>query len=95
VVEEGQLGDAGGTVAVLADDDLGDTALVLAIGASRLLLGVHFLSDVVGGYLLGLAWLCGATAAFETWRVERGRRPSHPLVEGVEPEEAPALTDAR
>jgi undecaprenyl-diphosphatase len=74
---------------------VGATAvLVLAIGASRLLLGVHFLSDVVGGYLLGIAWLCGATAAFETWRVERGRRPSHPLEEGVEPEEAAALTEA-
>lgn len=62
--------------------------LVLAIGASRLLLGVHFVSDVVGGYVLGIAWLLTATAIFEIWRVERGRRPSHPLDEGVEPEEA-------
>lgn len=62
--------------------------LVLAIGASRLLLGVHFVSDVVGGYVLGIAWLLTATAIFEIWRVERGQRPSHPLEEGVEPEEA-------
>ena len=65
--------------------------LVLAIGSSRLLLGVHFLSDVLGGYALGLAWLVGATALFEVWRVEEGRRPSAPLEEGVEPEAAAAL----
>jgi len=66
-------------------------ALVLAIGCSRLILGVHFLTDVVGGYVLGLAWLLGATAAFEIWRVELGRRPAEPLAEGVEPEAGPAL----
>jgi membrane-associated phospholipid phosphatase len=37
---------------------LGGTAvLVLAIGFSRLYLGVHFLSDVVAGYAAGAAWL--------------------------------------
>jgi membrane-associated phospholipid phosphatase len=61
--------------------------LVLAIGASRLVLGVHFISDVVGGYVLGAAWLLGSVAAFETWRADRGRRTTHPLSEGVEPEE--------
>ena len=33
-----------------------------------MLLGLHFLSDVVGGFLLGLAWLSGSTAVFQTWR---------------------------
>ena len=42
--------------------------LVLAVASSRLLLGVHFLSDVIGGFLLGIAWLSGSTAAFKTWR---------------------------
>jgi membrane-associated phospholipid phosphatase len=31
--------------------------LVLAIGFSRLYLGVHFLSDVLAGYAAGIAWL--------------------------------------
>lgn len=68
---------------------IGSTALfVLAIGFSRLALGVHFVSDVLGGYVLGAAWLIGSVAAFEIWREERGKRPTAPLAEGVEPEEA-------
>jgi undecaprenyl-diphosphatase len=66
-------------------------SLVLAIGASRLLLGVHFLSDVLAGFVLGLAWLIGTTAAFEIWRVERGRPRTHPLEAGIEPEAARRL----
>ena len=65
-------------------------ALVLAIAASRVALGVHFLSDVVGGVLLGLAWLAASVAAFRLWRVDRGVRPA-PVAEGVEPEAASDL----
>ncbi|MBU1293032.1 phosphatase PAP2 family protein [Patescibacteria group bacterium] len=32
-------------------------ALVFLIGFSRLVLGVHFFSDVMGGFLLGLFWI--------------------------------------
>ena len=31
--------------------------LILAIGISRLYLGVHFLQDVLAGYLVGLFWI--------------------------------------
>jgi undecaprenyl-diphosphatase len=62
--------------------------LVSAIAFSRLALGVHFLTDVLGGIVLGAAWLAASTAAFEIWRAERGRKPSEPLRQGVEPEAA-------
>ena len=61
--------------------------LVAAIGVTRLALGVHYLTDVLGGFALGLAWLAASTAAFSIWRVERGRPPVEPL-EGLEPEAA-------
>ena len=70
---------------------IGATAsLVVAIAFTRLALGVHFLSDVIGGIVLGLAWLAVSTAAFSIWRVDRGRPPVAPL-EGLEPEAAPDL----
>jgi undecaprenyl-diphosphatase len=65
-------------------------ATVLLIGSSRLLLGVHFVTDVVGGYVLGLAWLLAATSVFGIWRKEEGKRPAD-LTEGVEPEAAADL----
>jgi membrane-associated phospholipid phosphatase len=64
--------------------------MVLAIGFSRLALGVHYLSDVVGGFVLGAAWVAAMAAAFNALRVDRGRRTVH-LKEGLEPEEAPRL----
>jgi undecaprenyl-diphosphatase len=67
------------------------TALLVGlIGFSRLALGVHFLSDVLGGYVLGLAWLAASAAAFRIWRVERGRPPAK-VSEGLEPEAAAEL----
>src|SRR5256885_1697148 len=43
--------------------------LIVAIGISRLYLGVHYFSDVVGGYAAGLLWLSACVCA-----VELGRR---------------------
>ncbi|HUG75806.1 MAG TPA: phosphatase PAP2 family protein [Acidimicrobiia bacterium] len=59
--------------------------VVLGIGVSRLVLGVHFITDVIGGWVLGAAWLSASTAAFSIWRVQEGDPPVHPS-EGVEPE---------
>lgn len=33
------------------------TTLIFLIGLSRLILGVHYFSDIVGGYLIGTMWL--------------------------------------
>ncbi|BCL16504.1 phosphatase PAP2 family protein [Micromonospora sagamiensis] len=64
------------------------TALVVAlIGFTRIALGVHFVSDVLGAWLLGAAWLGVTAYAFRLWRLERGR-PAVPLEEGLEPEAA-------
>ena len=64
--------------------------MVLAIGFSRIALGVHYLSDVVGGLLLGAAWIAAMAAAFNVLRAERGRG-SVDVREGLEPEQAPRL----
>jgi undecaprenyl-diphosphatase len=61
------------------------TLLVLTIGFTRLALGVHYISDVLGGFALGLAWLTASTAAFSIWRVERGKNKVEPA-EGLAPE---------
>lgn len=57
-------------------------------GAFRVLLGVHYASDVVAGWLLGIAIVLATAAAFETWRRGEGRRPATPFIEGAEPESA-------
>jgi undecaprenyl-diphosphatase len=67
--------------------------LVAAVGFSRVALGVHYLSDVVGGWLLGIAWLSVTTYAFRVWRRETGQ-PVAPLGEGLAPEAAADLKAA-
>ena len=66
--------------------------LVVLVGLTRLFLGVHFLSDVVVGWLLGLAWLAVTTAAFRAWRGTGAPVRGAELDEGLEPEAAAALT---
>ena len=49
--------------------------LVLAIGWSRLYLGVHYFSDVVGGYAAGVLWLSACISGLEVsrrWQAAQG-----------------------
>src|SRR5262249_13382025 len=47
--------------------------LVLLIGFSRMFLGAHWFSDVVGGYCAGTVWLTCCIMAIETVRRRRLR----------------------
>jgi undecaprenyl-diphosphatase len=69
-------------------------ALVAAIGFTRAALGVHHASEVVAGWLLGVAWLAVTAQAFRRWRVEIGQ--SHqPLSDGLQPDAAGVLAPTR
>jgi undecaprenyl-diphosphatase len=61
--------------------------LVVAVAFTRVALGVHYVSDVVGGILLGIAWVGVVAYAFRRWRRDTGR-PTPPIDEGVAPEVA-------
>jgi membrane protein DedA with SNARE-associated domain/membrane-associated phospholipid phosphatase len=54
-----------GVVAVLS-------VLVVAIGLSRLYLGTHCFSEVIGGYAAGLLWLSACITGLEIARRQRG-----------------------
>ncbi len=60
--------------------------LIAAIGVSRLLLGVHYVSDVLGGWALGITWLGITAFAFELSRNAVGAPVTQPVTEGLEPE---------
>ncbi|MGW6930936.1 phosphatase PAP2 family protein [Lentzea sp. NPDC054927] len=47
--------------------------MVLGIGLSRVALSVHYVSDVLAGYVLGLAWVGAMVAMFSAWRQELRR----------------------
>ncbi len=65
-------------------------AVMLLVGFDRIGLGVHYVSDVVGAWLVAAALVAATSAAFETWRRDVGRPPHSPL-DGVEPESSRML----
>lgn len=50
--------------------------LVVSIAASRVALGVHYVSDVVAGVVLGAAFVLASAAAFRAWEHEGGHLPA-------------------
>ena len=49
-------------------------ALPILIGVSRVILDVHFATDVIGGWLFGAGWVALATAIVQPWRETGTRR---------------------
>jgi len=62
---------------------VGAAVLIVAVGLSRLYLGVHYFSDVVGGYAAGVVWLAACISGLELAR--RGRPGPRPAT-GIAPE---------
>jgi undecaprenyl-diphosphatase len=60
--------------------------MILSIGASRVYLGVHYLSDVVAGFAAGLCWVAvclSGTEAWVRWRDWRRSRTTAPRKRGA------------
>ena len=59
--------------------------IIIAIGFSRVYLGVHYISDVWSGYLVGAMWLIIAVSFSEWLRHKEKGDQSIPFVGGVRP----------
>lgn len=52
--------------------------MIVAIAASRIYLGVHWISDIAAGIAAGAIWLAATTVAYETSRRIRRVRARQP-----------------
>lgn len=62
----------------------GALLLIMLIGASRIILDVHYFSDVWAGYLVGAMWLIVAISLSE-WLAAKGQNDRQPLISSVRP----------
>lgn len=70
-------------------------ALVALVGISRIMLGVHFVSDVLAGWAIGITWLGVTATAFQLTRSAAGQPVTDPVTEGLAPEESAELSPSR
>jgi undecaprenyl-diphosphatase len=65
--------------------------MVVLVGVSRVYLGVHWTSDIAGGWSAGTVWLASAVVAFEMLlRLRQRRRGAAPTSPAVDVPDTPA-----
>jgi undecaprenyl-diphosphatase len=57
--------------------------IVGAVALARVVLGVHFVSDVLAGIALGIGWVAVTTWAYVAWRRETGQPVERPADVGT------------
>lgn len=63
--------------------------IVGSVALARVVLGVHFLSDVLAGIALGIGWVAVTTWAYVAWRREIGRPVERPADVGTPEQPVP------
>jgi len=69
----------GGRVAAV----IAAVVIVGTVALARVVLGVHFVSDVLAGITLGVGWVAVTTLAYVAWRRETGQPAERPADVGT------------